>query len=77
MQIAVLSPDQMTGPVVDFPSSKEAKTALLAFGIDSNTVKSKLALLAEIGSKELLQFPEQELNDNALRTHGFRIGISN
>jgi hypothetical protein len=73
VQISVSLPHQMSRPVLDFPSPKEAKAALLAFGIDSITVEEKLALLAEIRPKELLRFPEQDINDDALRANGFRL----
>jgi len=73
VQLALFRPHQSTGPVVDFPSVTEAKTALAAFGVSQARIESTLKMLAEIGPKEPLHFPEQELNDEALRASGFRV----
>jgi hypothetical protein len=73
IQLALFRRHQSSGFVVDFQSATEARTALIAFGIDQVRIEGTLELLDEIGAKEVLHFPEQELNDDALRASGFRI----
>jgi len=73
VQIAVFRFPQSTGFVLDYPSPKEAREVLLALGIDPGQVDRTLQVLMEIGPKEPLHFPAQEISDDVLHAHGFRV----
>jgi hypothetical protein len=73
VQIAVLRSRRSRGFVLDYPSPEEAREVLLGLGIDLAEIDRTLKVLAEIGPKETLHFPPQEISDDVLHTHGFRV----
>ena len=73
VQIAVFRSQQSNGFALDYPSPNEARGVLLALGIDLGEVDRTLEVLAEIGPKEPLHFPPQEISAEVLRSQGFRV----
>jgi hypothetical protein len=73
VQICVAKPQYNSNPVQTFPSAKEARDVLLAFGIGEAEVNENLKLLPEVGPNEPLTFPPLDVPQNLLWKNGFKV----
>jgi hypothetical protein len=73
VQIAAFRGSSSSGFVLNYPSPKEAREALIALGFPTKELDNKFEILSELGPKEVLHFTPREISDEILASTGFRI----
>ncbi len=56
----------------EYSSKNEARDVLLGFGITQQVIDAHMELLAQMGSKERLNFPPMDVPQHELLSRGFR-----
>lgn len=72
VQICVAKPQSAPHPVQTYPSLKEARQVLLAFGIEESVIDETAKLLPEAGPNQPLFFTPKDVPQRALWDHGFK-----
>ena len=73
IQIGVARPQHDSNPTHNYPSEKEIRAVLAAFGIGEDLIASHLKLLPQMGVGEQLKFPPMDVMQNELLCRGFRL----
>ena len=73
IEIGVAKPQSNSTSAQTYPSEKEARVVLSAFGIDEATIDSYWKLLSQMGANEQLRFPPMNVPQDELLAHGFQV----
>jgi hypothetical protein len=73
IEIEVARPQHGSHPAHNYPSGKEVRAVLSAFGISEEKIDTHLKLLAQMGAGEQLKFSPMDVTQNALLSRGFRL----
>jgi hypothetical protein len=71
--ISVGRPQHSSGSAKIYPSEKEARVVLSAFGINEETLDSHWKMLSQMGANEQLKFPPMNVPLHELLAFGFEV----
>jgi hypothetical protein len=72
IEVSVLRKGMSSGAVQTYPTTEEAKATLAALGFPEALINERIRALWQAPVDGLLRFPESEIQDEILRSHGFK-----